>query len=122
MARPDDTVRIRYGYGVDEDDGRRERITEVPLARDHPPRDTGFSVSPRDISSSPRAQCERGDVARNRLKIFARIAYLCRLIISEVFLSRQRVIDATITRVIMIRSLQLILSLINGINFKFVAN
>lgn len=29
MARPDDTARIRYGYGVDEDDGRRERITAV---------------------------------------------------------------------------------------------
>ncbi|TGZ56560.1 hypothetical protein DBV15_06359 [Temnothorax longispinosus] len=27
MARPGDTVRIQYGYGVDEDDGRRERIT-----------------------------------------------------------------------------------------------
>lgn len=30
MARSDDTtIRIQYDYGVDEDDGRRERIIEI---------------------------------------------------------------------------------------------
>lgn len=64
---------------------------------------------------------QRDDVGRCRAEIFARVAHFCPLIISKAFLSRQRVIDATITRVIMIRSSQLILGLINGINFKFAA-